>query len=318
MFLIPGTSHAITWSKQSLQDDTTYYVRAVIRDVRTEAILDTIDLTDLGNGRFHEYWNVVQDPSGRGRQIEIEKTIYENSGYTQVSPIYGRWLDRYIVYDLNRATSTGGHSTGGNSVDYDRIEKMLEKAVAAALTGKGNHGESFAAVLAGITALQDALGEHGITAEQLTEKAGTLSDAEEKILAAATKLEETVQSFTDSVGGTLDGAATRLQQLLAAEMDPFTEKIAAALKNGELNISQKTDAELEHVVSQFKKIMEDAANNFATKIGTGIDEQLAKPVRVQSVQDYNVVRDGDEQKPAAAENGNDLRVQRLMRPGMKS
>ena len=126
--LIPGTSHQITWSIQNLTDTTTYYVKAVIRDLRTNIILDTLYLTDLGNGRFSKTWNVPQDGQGFGRQIEIEKTVYEDSAYTIPSGLYGRWLDEYTIFNLaNRLPSTGGYGGHGTQVDYKEITTIIKK-----------------------------------------------------------------------------------------------------------------------------------------------------------------------------------------------
>lgn len=131
MILIPATSFPITWSKQNLADSTTYYVKAVIRDVRTETILATILLTDLGNGRFSGTWNVPQDGSGFGRPVEIEKTVYEDSGYTQVSGIYGRWLDRYLIYNIapRSPATTGGYGGHSAGIDYAKLKELIRETI---------------------------------------------------------------------------------------------------------------------------------------------------------------------------------------------
>jgi hypothetical protein len=129
MILIPGTTHTITWTRQNLLDEATYYVRAVIRDVRTDEILSTVTLTEIASGRFSGSWSVVQDKSNRGREIDIEKTVYEDSGYTTPSAVYGRWVERYTVLDIKQSNNTGGSSAQRHAVDYSLIAQMIENAV---------------------------------------------------------------------------------------------------------------------------------------------------------------------------------------------
>ena len=128
MILIPATTHIITWQKQNLHDTATYYVQAVIRNVRTNTILDTVNLTDLGSSaRFSGQWIVPQDGSGFGAEISIVKTIYEDSGYTQVSGIYGAWEDRYTIFDIaQRGSGNGG---GGEGIDYAFLKALFEKVI---------------------------------------------------------------------------------------------------------------------------------------------------------------------------------------------
>lgn len=131
--LIPATTHQITWSVQDITDTTTYYVRAVIRDLRSGNTIDTLNLVDQGNNRFSKSWNVPQDPQGFGRIIEIEKTVYTDSGYTTASTIYGRYLEQYTIFNLaNRNPSTGGG--GGSSVDYKEISNSIKRQLDPALS----------------------------------------------------------------------------------------------------------------------------------------------------------------------------------------
>ena len=111
-------------------DTATYYVRAEIRNARTDALIATLDLTDRGSRRFGKEWQVPADPSGRGFYITVVTKVYTDSGYTTVSEQYGEKLNEYLVQDrFNKATDTSWASTGAD-VDYKRIKKIVDEAVA--------------------------------------------------------------------------------------------------------------------------------------------------------------------------------------------
>jgi hypothetical protein len=42
-------------------DSTTYYVRAVVRNAKTDALISTVNLTDNGNRRFTKAWMTPAD-----------------------------------------------------------------------------------------------------------------------------------------------------------------------------------------------------------------------------------------------------------------
>lgn len=106
-------------------DATTYYVRAVIRNSVSGAIIETLNLTDETNGRFTKLWEVPSDVSGEGFYIDITLSVYSDSGYTTKASSYGDSNEQYLVYD-RRPPSVGG---GGVDVDYKKIEKILALAL---------------------------------------------------------------------------------------------------------------------------------------------------------------------------------------------
>ena len=62
------------------------------------------------------------DTSGAGFYISITKIVYEDSGYTIVSPIYGRAVERHLVQ--TRLITLGG---GGASVDYRKVRELVRE-----------------------------------------------------------------------------------------------------------------------------------------------------------------------------------------------
>lgn len=106
-------------------DSTTYYVRAVVRNSISGAIITTINLTNAGDRRFYKLYEVPADVSGQGFYIDIETSVYSDSGYTTKASGYSDELEQYLVF--NRVNSGGGG--GGVDVDYPKIQKMLNTAI---------------------------------------------------------------------------------------------------------------------------------------------------------------------------------------------
>lgn len=107
-------------------DSNTYYVRAVIKNAKTKAVIDTVDLTDNGSGNFSVTWQVVADPSGEGLYVEIITSVYTDSGYTTKSSLYPDHGKLYLIHKRWDMSLMGG---GGAKIDYSRINKDLEKIV---------------------------------------------------------------------------------------------------------------------------------------------------------------------------------------------
>lgn len=102
-------------------DSTTYYVRATIRNARTDALIDTVNLADKGNRRFTYNWQVPADVSGLGFYISILSEVYTDSNYTTKSSRYADEMNTYLIQTRNKSTGGGG----GVDVDYKRITKIV-------------------------------------------------------------------------------------------------------------------------------------------------------------------------------------------------
>lgn len=101
-------------------DTATYYVRAVIRNAYTDAIITTLDLTNQGSQRFTKNWQVSPDTSGQGYYISIVTSVYTDSGYTTKSENYGDEETTYLVKDFDT-------HYGGASVDYFRVRQIIKE-----------------------------------------------------------------------------------------------------------------------------------------------------------------------------------------------
>lgn len=128
MQLSPREYFTIARGLEDHTDNTVFYVRAAIRNARTDALIDTINLTNQGdNHRYSLPWQVPADTSGQGFYILVTTSVYTDSGYTTKSSIYGDKFDTYLV--MERANPNQGIG-GGDSVDYKKIQKMVKEAVA--------------------------------------------------------------------------------------------------------------------------------------------------------------------------------------------
>lgn len=126
MMLKPREWFTIARGLEDHTDTNTYYVRAVIKNSRTNEIIETINLDDSGDGHlFLKPWQVVADSSGQGFYIVIITSVYTDAGYT-VKGIYGDKYDTYLVDErVNANLGFGGG--GGPDIDYKRIRKIVEE-----------------------------------------------------------------------------------------------------------------------------------------------------------------------------------------------
>jgi len=128
MQLHPRERFVITRQLNDPADVGTYYVRVVIRNAKTDTILETLNLTDRGGQRFTREWRVPADPSGQGFYITAVTTVYTNSGYTVKSTTYGEEACTYLIQE--RYVFNPNYPTGPD-IDYKRIKKMIDESVAA-------------------------------------------------------------------------------------------------------------------------------------------------------------------------------------------
>lgn len=107
-------------------DTDTNYVRAVIRNAYTDAIIDTLNLTDRGSQRFSLNWRIPADPSGEGFYVSIVTSVYTDSGYTTKNANYGDEENTYLVEDRVNAFRGGG----GGGVDSRTVRRIMQEEIA--------------------------------------------------------------------------------------------------------------------------------------------------------------------------------------------
>lgn len=131
MQLNPRENFVIARGLEDPSDSTTYYLQAVIRNALTDAIIDTVNLTDNGNRRFTKSWQAPADVSGNGLYILVTISVYTDAGYSVRSGNYGDSFTEYLVQNRLTIATVGGGS-GGDSpdIDYKKIQTMINSAVA--------------------------------------------------------------------------------------------------------------------------------------------------------------------------------------------
>lgn len=132
MQLHPREQFSIVRQIEDWTDSATYYVRAVIRNAKTDAVITVngnnyLNLTDRTGQRFSANWLVPADPSGQGFWISILTSVYTDSGYTTKSQNYGDKMETYLVQD--RTNPNLGGVGGGSDIDYKRVRKIVDEVV---------------------------------------------------------------------------------------------------------------------------------------------------------------------------------------------
>jgi hypothetical protein len=109
MTLEPFEDFVVARGLEDHQDSTPYYVRATIRNAKTDALIATLELTDQGDGhRFSKKWQAPGDQTGYGYYILITSSVYTDSGYTTKSANYGDKYETYLVRSSRFGQGGGG------------------------------------------------------------------------------------------------------------------------------------------------------------------------------------------------------------------
>lgn len=137
-------------------DTGVYYVKAIIRDAVTDALLATLELEDKGNQRFTDIWEAVSDISGLGRWISIETTVYTDAGYSVKSERYGIDTREHLVQQRYNP-SISGHGGGGADIDYKKISRLIEEGLTAKLGKLGDLKTDLQPILTAISSGNESL-----------------------------------------------------------------------------------------------------------------------------------------------------------------
>lgn len=122
LVLQPQKSFTVVRQIANHTDSGTYYVQAVIRNAYTDAIIDTLQLTDRTGQRFSKNWQVPADPSGEGFYISIVTSVYTDTGYSTKSENYGDEENTYLVQERVLSGKGGG-------IDAYTVRRILKEEI---------------------------------------------------------------------------------------------------------------------------------------------------------------------------------------------
>lgn len=125
--LNPGEYFGISRQLADPNDATTYYIRAVIRNARTDATIDTVDLTARSLQRYSAQWGVYAQ-SADPLYITITTYVYTDSGYTSLSTDYIAESNTYLIEP--REKHLGG---GGGGIRDSEVRKIVREELAIAI-----------------------------------------------------------------------------------------------------------------------------------------------------------------------------------------
>ncbi len=145
MQIRPNAPLPIVYVISDPSDTGTYYVRSVLRNSATGAIIKNNGLNyinldvDAGNSRrFSKLIQAPQDSSGNGFYIDVTTTVYTDSNYTNVATNYQEDNTKYLVLEpwtvaLGSGSGRGGWvetKEGGVAIDYKKLKEIMLEAFA--------------------------------------------------------------------------------------------------------------------------------------------------------------------------------------------
>lgn len=143
MQIRPQETFPVLYQISDPSDSNTYYVRAVLRNSATGAILKVANLNyvnltvDSGNSRrFSKNIQAPNDAAGTGFWMDVTISVYTDSGYTTKSTLYQENIDKYLVqerWNPFMASGGGGTTMGGmdkkfkeHAIDYAKIDEIVK------------------------------------------------------------------------------------------------------------------------------------------------------------------------------------------------
>jgi hypothetical protein len=258
LVLHPQNSFTVVRQIANHTDSSTYYVRAVIRNAYTDAIIETLDLVSRGSQRFSKNWQVPADPSGQGFYISIVTSVYTDSGYTSKSENYGDEENTYLIQDRLAQQGRGGGSLGLADIrrifkeELDKLPKP-EKVEMPEIPEAPDHSEELAELKVGLVALGQSLAtvpkeqaDLAPVQEALSQVMQAIADKEVTPAADLEPVIAKLEAFLSTFGSVI----TDFQQSLWGMQDELKEAVVSEIKNGLKNATVKASFVMETAPEQ--------------------------------------------------------------------
>lgn len=233
-------------------DTGTYYVRAVLRDTRTNETLRTVNLTvDASNSR--RFYGEMQMPDvkmNQSRSVDITTTVYTDSGYTSQSTEHQEICNMYIVAE--RWNEAMGFSGGGSGLTPKQVREALAKVLDAREAEKKpeeKQPEKKIELPKEIKKLLSDSIQSVKDAEKSLKKAIADSDSRESVSEAKKMLEAAVKSIPEAAKAAMQMLLKDMQRSDRSESSENVSKAVAEMKEAQ-------NAIIEAIAEQFKPMVE--------------------------------------------------------------
>lgn len=242
MQIRPNAPLPIVYVISDPTDAGTYYVRSVIRNSATGAIIQILGLNYVNltvspsnSRRFSKTILTPQDSSNVGFYIDVTTTVYTDASYSTVSSNYQEENIKYLVlepWSVGLGLGGGGWGSGDakkeSSFDYDKLLKLLEILIRKIIDEtplKDLKNTDLVPVLSGI---KEILGAHekleslptglnslrsDIASRPKFEKTN-LSPVLEGLQSFLASMSEMQQEIQSDIGHSITGAHGKLQELI--------------------------------------------------------------------------------------------------------
>lgn len=125
----PTEVFPLTYLIKDHTDSATYYVQSVIRDAKTNATIDTVNLTNRGNRRFMTLWKApIDNAYSSGKFVTVTTTVYTDSGYTTKSENHYEEFDQYLIQQRWEQQFSGGGS-GASTLKEEDLRRILAESL---------------------------------------------------------------------------------------------------------------------------------------------------------------------------------------------
>lgn len=266
MQLHPRENFTITRQLQDPSLTSTFYVQAVIRNAKTDTILETINLTDKTGQRFTGLWKVPADASGQGFWISIITSVYTDSGYTTKSTDYGDEENTYLVQERYIFNPNYQHS--GQDIDYSKIRKIVKEVIDENIDAEGKDDStesedstkklnseisSFILEIKNILSENNTnisnkiLGSNNINKESLSSISKMITSSNNSIENKIKSLLYSVQSTNDELKSSMSSVRTSLLEIRLS-IDSIRSTPS------DVNIESKIESKMDPRINRLKKL----------------------------------------------------------------
>jgi len=289
MQLRPREIFTIVRGLEDHEDTNTYYVRAVVRNARTDEIIDTLDLEDRGDGhRFAIEWRVPADPANYGFYIIITTSVYTDAAYTTKS-LYQDQFQTYLVAERPNPLLGLGGGSGGEEIDYKKLRKIITEELEKIL--KGEKGKQSVVtvppaqpVIVNLepleleisnskTGITNLLSQITVVAKYLNEIKQTISKLPKPKDVNLDELKVWIGSILAKISQDLDIAITKKTGVIIQESSGENNVAIKNVKDEVVQLSGKIDETAKKIGSLDIKSVKDDVEQLGNKI-----DQIAKAV----------------------------------------